>query len=72
MPKLTPKQKDALAEAPLFLEQSETNLNTLYYTNGNNDKWWQVRTIQILIKKGLLVRKYDRSGGHDDLWYAKK
>lgn len=64
--KLTKKQKEALDEAPLYFGQSEDNMNVCYWTNGNNDKWWQPRTIQILIDKNLLSPKYNRLGSGDD------
>lgn len=63
--RLTKKQKSALEEAPLYFGQSESNLNNFYWTNGNNDMWWQPRTIHALEEKGLLVHKYDRHGRCD-------
>lgn len=60
--KLTKKQKEALEEAPLYCGQSEHNLNRLYWTNGDNNKWFQTRTIDKLKEMGLLFRRYDRLG----------
>ena len=64
--RLTKKQKEALEEAPLYFGQSESNLNHFYWTNGDNNKWWQPRTINALKDKGLLVPHYDRLGRSDD------
>jgi len=53
--RLTKKQKEALNAAPLYLGQSEYNLNYIYWTNGENNLWFTQRTVDSLTRKGLLV-----------------
>lgn len=57
--KISSVQKEALSKTPLFLTQSEYNLNRIVWTDNHITKDFKRSTIESLIKKGLL--EYNRS-----------
>lgn len=61
---LTKKQKEAVKEAPLFLGQSESNLNYMFWTNSKCNKWFQCRTVRRLVELGKL--QYATIGKYGD------
>ena len=56
--KLTPVQKEALSHTPLFLCQSESNMNKITWMSNRQEKSYQRRTIDVLIEKGLLEHPF--------------
>jgi len=61
--KLTPVQKEALSHTPLFLAQSETNLNKINWMSNRQQKSYTYRTTDVLINKGLLEHPVCRKRG---------
>jgi len=64
--KISSVQKEALSKTPLFLTQSEYNLNRIVWTDNHITKDFKRSTIESLIKKGLLEYKKS-SNGMDEL-----
>lgn len=63
---ITKVQKEALSKTPLFLTQSEYNLNRIVWTDNHITKDFRRSTIESLIKNDLL--EYNRSpNGMDEV-----
>lgn len=61
--KLTPVQKEALSHTPLFLAQSESNLNKFSWVSNMQQKQYQFRTIGKLMENGLLCHPIKKHRG---------
>jgi hypothetical protein len=63
--KLSKTQTEALNKTPIFLGQSELNLNVMYWTDNKCTQDFRESTIQALINKGLLEYQTAFNGNED-------